>query len=154
MKPEWFKPHLESIPDELKQLSQWVVHRDKKPYNPATGQLASTTDPKTWGSFEQSVEVARRFDGIGFVFTKDDPYVGIDLDKVIEDDVIEDWAEEIVNDLNSYTELSPSGRGVHIIVRSDLTVGAKKGRVEAYSHSRYFTMTGNRWNLEYEINEA
>lgn len=142
------------IPEELKQRTQWVVHRNKKPYNPATGQLASTTDLKTWVSYEEAAEAAPKFDGIGFVFSTDDPYVGIDLDNVIEDDVIEDWAEEIANELNSYTEISPSERGLHIIVKSSITVGAKKGQIEAYSHSRFFTMTGNQWNLEDEINEA
>ena len=56
---------------------------------------------------------------------------------------IEGWAQEIIEELNSYTEISPSGTGVHILVRGELPAGRnRKGRFEAYDQGRYFTITG------------
>ena len=75
----------ERIPPELRALDQWVAWRlvagKKVPINCQTGRNASVSDSGTWATFE---EVSRwgRGDGIGFVLTEDDPYVGIDLDDV------------------------------------------------------------------------
>jgi hypothetical protein len=82
-------------------------------------------------------------DGIGFQLGP--PYVGIDLDKCrnAETGVIEPWAEEIIEKLNSYTEISPSGTGIHIWVKGALPKsGRRKGRTEMYASGRYFTVTG------------
>jgi putative DNA primase/helicase len=68
--------------------------------------------------------------GIGYVFSAEDPYTGIDLDKCRDPETgtIEEWAQEIIISLRSYTEISPSGRGVHIIVRGKLPPeGRRKG---------------------------
>ncbi len=86
--------------------------------NPNTGYNAKSNKSETWGSFEIAVKRAlnRNLGGVGFVFSKDDPYVGIDLDKCISDDgEVEKGATEIIAELNSYTELSPSRKGYHII---------------------------------------
>jgi len=84
---------LDQIPSEIKKLRQWVVWKlepdengnpTKIPYNPGNPEFkASTTNAKTWGTFSQAVTTAKTdcFQGIGFVFSKDDPYAGIDLDK-------------------------------------------------------------------------
>jgi len=73
---------LENIPDELKARPQWVTHKKKIPFNPRTGKAADTTDPATWGTFDEAYQAAQRrhHAGIGYVFSPDDPYVGIDLD--------------------------------------------------------------------------
>jgi primase-polymerase (primpol)-like protein len=84
-------------------------------------------------------------DGVGFVFTLDDPYCGIDLDKCVNpaSGAINDQAREIVDALQSYTELSPSGTGLHIIVRATLSAkGRKRDAIEIYDRGRYFTVTG------------
>jgi hypothetical protein len=75
------------------------------------------------------------------------PYVGIDLDKCrnAATGQVEEWARAVIRELNSYTEVSPSGTGVHILVRGELPPGRNRaGRVEMYSKARYFTMTGKR----------
>jgi len=59
-----------------------------------------------------------QFDGIGFVLSESDPYVFIDLDHVVNDGVIEGWAREIVEKVDSYTGFSQSGTGIHIIARA------------------------------------
>ena len=82
-----------NIPNELKELSHWVTWRletkktklTKVPFNPNNGQFASVTKPSCWSTFELALEVFENggFDGIGFVFTGVDPYIGIDLDKFL-----------------------------------------------------------------------
>ncbi len=154
----------ENIPEELKVLKQWVVYRlvkkpgkekpDKVPYQ-INFNNASVTNPKTWCTFEQALEAfqEKNFDGIGFVFTKDDPYSGIDLDNCInlETSTIEPWAKDWIDKFQSYTELSPSKTGTHTIVKGKVPSekGKKVGDYEIYDHKRYFTFTGNIMELEH-----
>src|SRR5690606_37008213 len=118
----------ENIPEELKQLPQWVCHRNKVPFNPLTGAPAKAGQPVTWARFEDSVKASDNYDGIGFEFN-DNGIVGVDLDKVIADDgTVSTEAMEIVEMLDSYTEYSPSGKGLHVLVKGDIPVdGRKKG---------------------------
>jgi putative DNA primase/helicase len=147
-------PEVGRIPEELKTLKQWVVWQGNKiPINPISGNHAASNDPKTWGTFDQAKNYYERCKaqgcmGIGFMFSPDDPYTGIDLDKCINPETgeIETWAQEIIEQLDSYTEFSPSGTGVHILVRGELPSGGnRKGQIEMYAHSRYFTVTGNHF---------
>jgi hypothetical protein len=147
-----------AIPSELRDRSQWVNWRydtvdgklTKVPYKPWGEAKASTTQPATWGTFEAARGHQREgFDGIGFVFREDGGLAGVDLDHCRDaDGNIAPWAAEIIRDLDSYSEVSPSGRGVHIIVRGALPGGGNKrayetGAVEMYARGRYFTMTGD-----------
>jgi putative DNA primase/helicase len=136
----------ENIPEELRQRNQWVVHKDREPYTPNTNRRASSTDLMTWRSFEEATIAldTGQFDGAGFVFSSADPYTGIDLDGCRDPETGEIGPEgqEIIDALDGYTEVSPSGTGVHIIVRGKLERGRKRGWIEAYSCERYFTMTG------------
>jgi hypothetical protein len=69
----------------------------------------------------------------------------VDLDGCLNPEAgeIEGWAQEIMQELDSYTEISPSGKGVHVLVRATLPEGRnRKGRFEAYDRGRYFTVTG------------
>ncbi|MFC6787135.1 hypothetical protein ACFQFH_15005 [Halobaculum halobium] len=111
--------------------------------------FASTADPETWSTFEEALSTATRPDvsGIGFVFTSDDPYVGVDLDdcRDPESGAFDPDAIRIVTRLQSYTEVSPSGTGVHVIARGRLPGGPRRrGGVEMYDDARFFTMTGDR----------
>jgi putative DNA primase/helicase len=144
-------PDLEKIPPELKARPQWVCWRaDKTPVNPKTGGNAKADDPSTWGTFDLAVQYWQAFKdkgiaGIGYEFSADDPFTGIDLDKCRDPETgeIEPWAWEIITRLNSYTEVSPSGQGVHILLKGRLPPGPRrKGQVEMYDRGRYFTMTG------------
>jgi hypothetical protein len=122
----------------------------KVPYCP-DGQHASTTDPATWCSFEEAraAYATGRFDGVGFVFAADDPFVGIDLDGCRDpaNGELVPWALETVERFATYTEVSPSGRGVHLILVGALPPGARKrGPVECYEQGRYFTVTARSLN--------
>jgi putative DNA primase/helicase len=139
----------------IRDLRQWLCWRieerdgkpTKVPYSPLTGEKASTTNPETWAGYSEAVEAYREhgYGGIGFVFDEDDPFCGVDLDGCLNPEAgeIEGWAREIIEELDSYTEISPSGKGVHVLVRATLPEGRnRKGRFEAYDRGRYFTVTG------------
>jgi primase-polymerase (primpol)-like protein len=144
----------ENIPGELKARPQWVNYKaiqkpdgrlDKVPYTPGADRKASTTDLMTWGTFEEALEGLDRFDGLGFVFCSADPYVGVDLDGCVypETGEIEPWARQIIEDLDAYAELSPSGTGVHIIAKGRIPCSGRRGSVEMYIQDRFFAMTGH-----------
>lgn len=134
---------LENIPHEMRPHRQWVCHRaDKIPLNPNTGLPASVNNPATWSSFDDAVAAMPNYGGIGFVLTENDPYSIIDLD-VKEGSQPTADQQAIYRDFDSYAELSPSGRGVHIVVRGKVPTGKRKGTIEVYSSQRYMTMTGN-----------
>lgn len=146
---------IEAVPDALASRDQWVCWRreerdgktTKVPVEPSTGGYASTTEPGTWANFETALEAAESMntDGVGFVFTDDDPIVGIDLDdcRDPESGTIAEWARDVVTRLDSYAEVSPSGTGVHVIAEGGLPDGrSRKGDVEMYETSRFFTVTG------------
>ncbi len=119
------------IPAELRDLDQWVTWRregkpdgkpTKVPYRPDfTSGKASHSDPATWGSYAEAVATASSFEvvhGYGYVFAADDPYCGLDFDNCLDaDGNLNPTVAAMVADLDSYTEVSPSGTGLHIIVR-------------------------------------
>ena len=143
-----------AIPAELRAMRRWMLWRSAKrkgkgkitkiPFQPS-GAPAKSTDPKTWSTFNVVADALRAggFSGIGFALG--DGIAGVDLDDAINDaGNPEPWALEIVQQLKSYTEISPSGRGLHVIVRGKLPPKRRrKGRVEMYDSGRYFCMTGN-----------
>jgi hypothetical protein len=149
------------IPIELRQHSQWVCWRHEKrdgkftkiPFNARTGTPASTIGPATWSSFDEAVAAYGRdgYSGIGFVFCKDDPFTGVDLDHIRDPKTgaVESWARDLVKRLNSYAELSQSGTGTHVIIRAKVpgdrrrkSMGNNGQGVEVYDSGRYFCMTG------------
>lgn|GEM_PF-1592612 len=142
---------LDAVPAELRDLRQWVAWRremrkgklTKVPFDPRSSGPASTTDPTTWAILDEALQ-ANDFDGVGFVFTADDPYCGVDLDhsRDPETGAIEFWASGIIQRLSSYTEVSPSGTGFHTIVKATIPKGRHGARIEIYSAGRYFCMTG------------
>ena len=151
----------------LSRYAQWVIWKKEKgtkvPYNPSNGKKASSTDPLKWGDIDEAMEGLKRYkaDGIGFVLTKDDPFVFIDLDHVLENGRIKtDWAKELVEAIDSYTEISPSGDGLHIIASGRMPDGIKHktkyndgSMLEVYDSGRYMTFTGDVWNGKDDIKE-
>lgn len=150
------------IPAELKALPQWILWRKeersgkptKVPYQ-VNGEMAQANNRRTWSTFATAVKfyLEGDYDGIGFVFSRQDNYIGIDIDKCVVDGKVNSFANEIIDTLDSYTEFSPSGTGLHIIIKgglpqSVLGTGRKntKHGLEIYSYGRYFSFTGNREN--------
>jgi len=140
---------------DLKKLPQWVAYTaDKVPIDPHTGRAAKSNAPGTWGTAGQAWSRKKRdgLPGIGYVFTRAAGVVGVDLDDCFaEDGTLSDEAMQIVNCLNSYTERSPSGRGLHILVCGEIPHSVKTPTVEIYDELRYFTVTGNEYSARSPI---
>ena len=152
------------IPEELKELNQWVGWRyeqrgnkkTKVPYQANKPMAkASSVNDKTWCSFEDAYRSIEKFDGVGFVFSDNDPFVGADLDACIDADtgVIDAQALHWIEQADSYCEVSPSGLGFHIFIRGTLPKGIKRKEGEIYSTGRFFTVTGECFNSVDSIRE-
>ena len=157
-RPVALVPDADGIPGELQARPQWVLWKyawngkkwTKEPYQ-ASGMHASSTNPTTWAPLEQvrAAYAAGGFDGLGFVFTADDPFVGVDLDRALDPDTgaPNAGAAQILADFATYAELSPSGTGAHLICRGTLPgkgLHNQAAGIEMYETGRYFTVTGRR----------
>lgn len=162
-------PNFANIPQELKRRTQWVLWKTitragkptKVPYRP-TGTEADSSDPASWSPYEIVVETFNKggYAGIGYVFDPLDPYTGIDLDDCINPDgSIKPKAKMICDSADSYSEISPSGKGIKIFLKAKnpVKIEKKDGKfqqgfaskkpdleIEIYYGSRFFTLTGNR----------
>ena len=149
-----------SFPQELATLRQWICWRlepdprgekpRKVPYDPRTGRKASSTNPETWATLPEAMRAQTKylFTGVGFVFTEAGGIVGVDIDHCRkENGTFTEAAQAILDKYPSYTEISPSGAGLHIFYRGVMPGKGNKNSatgVEMYASARYFTMTGNR----------
>ena len=160
---------LVNIPHDLRAMNQWVLwHRtasgglDKVPAR-VTGGNASSTDPETWGAWQEASAVVTcgNAAGVGFVFVTGGGFVGIDFDGCRDKATgkMAEWAREAIITLDSYAEVSPSGTGVKVYCRgtSPFPTGRnvklptmpvmspdKSPGLEVYDHGRFFAMTGER----------
>ena len=134
---------------QLKLRPAWVGYNTQKvPLDPHTGRAAATNNPDTWGTAAQAwaAKKRHRWAGIGYVFTIGAGVVGVDLDDCFTDDGhLNDTARQIVQMLNSYTERSPSGKGLHILACGSIPHSVKRPGFEMYNELRYFTVTGNQY---------
>ena len=147
--------HVETIPDELKQYPHfvnWQYGLDDKgkitkvPKNPRTLNNAMSTNPATWGSYADAVKNINDHTGIGFVPSANDDIIGIDIDDCRNKDTgeIDKWALLAIKDINTYTEISPSGEGIRLFVKGKLPAGWRKTEyIEVYDKNQYLTITGN-----------
>ena len=161
------KDILSNVPREMLNARNWVawklVHKDgqskptKVPFQPRNPHVgADTTKPEHWGSLEEALTamVQAGLDGVGYVFTGT-PHAGVDLDNCFDaSGNLHPWAAEIVQTFDdcAYTEVSPSGNGLHIITEGSLSPDAWHKRkpvaktdpdaIEMYDTGRYFTVTG------------
>jgi putative DNA primase/helicase len=151
---EMLSVKVECIPEELQIRPQWVVWKavgerlEKIPYSAKSGRKASTTDLLSWSSFEEANEAlgsGQNYSGLGFVFSSGDPFAGIDLDGCVNPQTgeVAAWAMEIVRYFDSYTELSVTGTGIHVIVKGLEVPNRRKDKIEVYSSKRFFTVSGH-----------
>ncbi|MEX2957020.1 DUF927 domain-containing protein [Staphylococcus pasteuri] len=146
------------IPQEIKELPQWVLWRaewndknekfDKIPYS-SQGKRASSTNNQTWNDFTEiyaEYEVNANYQGIGIVLSKNDNYIVLDIDDVIDEkgQINNDLAFEMMK--LTYCEKSPSGTGLHCFFKGGLPSKRKKRRddinLELYDSARFMTVTG------------
>lgn len=165
------------IPDTLRDRDQWVCWKyqcrncwttydrkrgdcaecdgdvSKVPIDPATGDLAKSNSPDTWADLDTAQQYhdnGSDTQGIGFMFDSDGLLAGVDLDDCRNPDSgeIDDWAGDVVDRLDSFTEVSPSGTGLHVYVLGFVPDGGNRasvgdGEIEIYDKTRYFTVTGD-----------
>ena len=158
----------EEIPIELVERDSWVCwsmendnngRKTKRPINPHTGSYAKSNDSSTWSDYETAVNMSKNFDGIGFMLG--DGIFGIDIDGVekeiheyLSNDGIDNIVGEFIETMESYAEISPSGKGIHILVKGELPSGGRRrGNVEMYSELRFLTFTGFRIGRFREVKE-
>ena len=147
-----------NIPQELKRLRHWVCWGDanldfenmskeerrkqKLPKNPHTGGNAMANNKDTWGTFIEALSALKRYNFKGLGFMLGEGYFGVDLDNCDNE-----LKTEFVDTLQSYSEYSMSGNGIHIICKGTLPEGQRrKNNIEMYEKERYFIMTGNKIN--------
>ncbi len=142
----WSRPILGAIPAALTRLPRWIVWDGSKvPFDAQTATPASSVDSDTWTTFDRACGryVSDDFAGVGFMLGNG--FVGVDLDDCVHDGEVDPWAQAVIDSLDSYTELSPSGTGVHVLIRGKKPgTRSRTGNVEIYDHARYFCMTGRR----------
>lgn len=166
-RPDPLAVELDGSPDELRDRDQWVCWRykwtddrdewTKVPVDVTTGDFASSTDPDTWTTFAEALAYHKSggtdTDGVGFVVHEEDLVVGLDLDDCRDAATgeIEAWAEDLLGDVPTYAEVSPSGTGLRLFgfgflpgdkTRAD--VDGTDGHIEVYETGRYLTVTGHR----------
>lgn len=148
------------VPKELKELPNWGLFRkewdtrkgkyNKYPINAETGKLAKSNDQSTWTSFNHAVEKVNQYGAAGLAFFIQPPYMLIDLDHCFEDiqrvkgGDHENEVADFIDRTQSYTELSVSGEGIHIIAKGKFP-GPKRrhNNVEMYPEERFIALTGN-----------
>jgi len=172
------KSLLSNIPDELKRIPQWVLWRleynqqgrlTKVPYykpSKQTERKAEPDNPSTWMDFERTVYCLDYFlpgkdeamqTGVGFVLTEETGIVAIDIDDCFEQGALDttrlsDFAGDVLNKLNSYSERTPSGNGLRIFVKGSLPQkGNRKtnkipgcSSFEMSQSNQFLTVTGDR----------
>lgn len=146
----------ENVPTEMAHLEHWIVWRaelnekneyDKVPYQ-LIGLKASSVNPSSWSSFDKTIKKLDDYDGVGFVLTKEDEYICLDLDNIhINSETFEpmtDIAKEVME--KTWWEVSPSGTGIHAYFKGTLPDEVmkknKSEHLELYYHSRFMTFTG------------
>ena len=166
-----------AIPSDLKAQRRWCVARPeevngrltKVPYRAMADQdvKASSTDPSTWSDFEtaHSLVESGAFPWIGFML-QGSGLVGVDFDHCVENGALAAWAEDLILALDTYSEISQSGSGVHVLAMGSLPPGARRtgkqgkhppvpegSEVEMYDSGRYFVVTGNVWQFRSRIQD-
>lgn len=138
------------IPALLKDRHQWALWRystdgagrtSKPPIQP-DGTPADGANPATWSTFQHCFDVYREggWDGLSYAFVESQGTLAFDLDHLREHQQRDD---QIMRLLDSYTEWSPSGDGVHVWLLGHLPEGRRRrDDVEVYSRRRFLSVTG------------
>ena len=136
----WTKPPLNPI------AAAWMLLEDS-PEARKKGRMGSSTDPSKWTHISYAVTRARKYQlGLGFALNEDVGLVGVDIDHCVADGQIKPWAQAIVDVLDTYTEVSPSGTGIRAFAFGTIPKALKLSAIglELYSTGRYLTVTGRR----------
>lgn len=142
---------------QLQHLDRWlcwqiVPHGDrlvKTPFNPLTGRPASSNDPSTWVKYAEAKAAvdAGQYASVGFALGKEVGLVVIDFDKVRDsaDQPFPDWVLQIVGELDTYTEVSASGRGLHVLGFGSIPSNLNRQglHIECWDSNKMFAFSGD-----------
>jgi len=153
----------DAIPEEMRAAPRWAAATLRWETDRATGERklekdikqakmmdlgARSNDPSTYSTFEQAWEVYVAGQCDVLMFALGDGWAGVDFDHVRDTrgGTVDDWALREVQVLNSYTEDSSSGTGVHVVVHGTLPcdTGCKGAQIEVYDHGRWLGITSQR----------
>lgn len=177
-KPEVLAPQFDAVPEYLREIDQWVCWKQKLHENKdgtkrwtkvpvdVSGGFASSTDPETWTTFEEAVGYFNTNDeivGIGIVVSSEhDDLIGVDVDdcRNPETGELDETTQELVESVETYGEVSPSGTGVRMFVRGESAAPDAceadlpgEAHIEKYVTGRYLTVTGHQLeSLPNEVN--
>ncbi|PIR83675.1 hypothetical protein COU18_03275 [Candidatus Kaiserbacteria bacterium CG10_big_fil_rev_8_21_14_0_10_51_14] len=143
----------------------WVLYQlitlpdgrtDKVP-KALSGHNAKPNDPSTWSTFPEADAARKHFSGVGVMFA--DKVLGVDLDHCIVDGAVSPEITEFIEKAHTYTEISPSGTGLHVyfLLTGPVTLErnkAPRGKgadYECYTTGRWFTYTENPWTTSYSL---
>jgi hypothetical protein len=134
----------------LKNKSRWITTDDKVP-------RCEWQNDKNWKSYQEAKEDTG---GNGFVLSPEDDIVFIDLDDVVDDGEIVDWAQKLIDGCTGLVEKSISGTGVHIFTKADLDDTSykldhknAKGQLEIYTQDRFALVTED-WIREDDLEDS
>lgn len=156
-RPAALSVNADAIPSALKAIPRWVLWRflPVKKQNGTTGwkkapcrvngKMAHVTDPSCWTSFDAVMDAYMfgDFDGVGIVIDGSGDFQGIDIDDCVTDGKLNATAQELLDQVQGYAEISPSGTGIKLFTKSNLAISSAKKPVEVYRDGRYFTVTGH-----------
>lgn len=133
------------IPQELKEQNIWILRdQEKRPYHAITHQLVNPIAKDNWSAYSIAIANCNGY-GLGIGLPR--PLCGIDIDNCIINGQPDERAVKLIDRFNSYTELSPSGRGIRILIKG--VKHSKKDKFEIceiYQDNHYVTITGKHIN--------
>ncbi|MBF0548179.1 MAG: hypothetical protein HQM08_27330 [Candidatus Riflebacteria bacterium] len=161
---------INSLPVCIKSVNQWVIWAAVPRENGKIGKppigldgklLSGWQQPENQFTFDKALQYLNdkkpaNVAGIGVAFNGTEPFTALDLDDCLENGNLATWARKIVQMCGSYTEISPSGKGLRVFVLGKIPGAkphAKKGALEIFSASGYVTTTGNVFEDRREIRE-
>ena len=169
-KPDVLDPRFDNVPEYLRGLDQWVcweqkLHENKDgskrwtkvPVAVDGSGFASSTDPETWGTFTEAVgqyNATESVVGIGLVIGDEyDDIIGVDIDDCREPETgeLDSAIHEVLDGVDSYAEVSPSGTGIRLFLRGVSSAPGHceaelpgEAHIEKYVTGRYLTVTGHQ----------
>ncbi len=160
------------VPQELKEVKHWCFFKlvpdekrgkmKKVPFNPHDGGYGASNNEETWSDFNTAVAANEKYNGNGIGFYFKEPYIGIDLDDIAGEierykngDFETNMIFEFIETFKSYSEISISGTGLHIIAKGKIPGSRRrKDNVEVYSSGRFFTVSGNKIGRYDDVNSV
>ena len=142
------------VPDELAEQEIFICQVKKAPWSPNGEYTINPTNRKECVTYQKAASAAKQYyyDGVSIVLSEDDLLCCVDIDHCIEDGNVNPLAWNIVKKINSFTEVSISGTGLHIFLYSSNHLDWVKKKADAlgkgihletYFYKRHLCFSGH-----------